>query len=261
MEQGFLRTSLNGSALTGLLSRLALIEGPTAKPFFVEGMGRWLGWTDAIPLAAALQEPTSVGGAKPPARPSRALSLAAHVEREFTRVHAALSRAIEDDGPPAADSRRRGQPVAASLEPVAADTDFPPYRRRYIALQQAMEAGIRPLRTQARTELARLSPEMSRLAAVDAVMCEVLGVREQALLSTMPSLLEKHFKRMCRTHRETTVALDRADAPDDASHGGAWLIEFRKDMQRMLLAELDLRMQPVQGLLETLQTRPPGFHE
>ncbi|WP_287814619.1 DUF3348 family protein, partial [Achromobacter sp.] len=35
---------------------------------------------------------------------------------------------------------------------------------------------------------------------------------------------------------------------------GAWLETFRKDMRSVLLAELDVRLQPVEGLLATLRT-------
>ncbi|WP_175224840.1 DUF3348 family protein, partial [Achromobacter ruhlandii] len=34
---------------------------------------------------------------------------------------------------------------------------------------------------------------------------------------------------------------------------GAWLETFRKDMRSVLLAELDVRLQPVEGLLATLR--------
>jgi hypothetical protein len=36
---------------------------------------------------------------------------------------------------------------------------------------------------------------------------------------------------------------------------GTWLDAFRKDMQSVLLAELDVRLQPVEGLLAALRTR------
>ncbi|KAE8755722.1 DUF3348 family protein, partial [Paraburkholderia madseniana] len=35
---------------------------------------------------------------------------------------------------------------------------------------------------------------------------------------------------------------------------GTWLNTFRKDMQSVLLAELDVRLQPVEGLLAALRT-------
>jgi hypothetical protein len=76
---------------------------------------------------------------------------------------------------------------------------------------------------------------MARLAAVDVVMEQVLGAQERSLLAGVPALLETHFKRL------------RQAAPD------AWLDRFRRDAREVLLAELDLRFQPVDGLLEALR--------
>ena len=123
--------------------------------------------------------------------------------------------------------------------------DFQPFRRRCFSLQQAMEAAISPLRTQLRTAVSRLSPALAQLAALDAVMATTLAPREQAQLAQMPVLLEKHFMRL-----RQTAAAHPTPAP--------WLDQFRQDMQQLMLAELDLRLQPVQGLLATLQQAHPA---
>ncbi len=225
-----LRTGLNGSALAGLLSGLALLDGPASRPSFVHGMGRWLGWADAIPLAAALNTPWH--GAT---TPSRRASAAGAAEREFERVRAALLRSI-DDAIGTAGSRGRG--------PTADDSDFDGHRQRYVALQQAMHAAIEPLRAQLREAVAQQSHETGRLAALDAVMARVLAPREQQLLGLMPTLLEPHFERLRRAAQ---------DAPPTQ-----WLALFRRDMQRLLHAELELRLQPVQGLIDALRSQPQG---
>lgn len=123
-----------------------------------------------------------------------------------------------------------------------------------------MEASISALRGRLRATLASISPDMARLAAVDAVMEQVLGEHERSLLSTVPVLLAKHFERL---HRANHAA--QADTQVPAEHRGvqpeAWLDAFCKDMQSVLLAELDIRLQPVEGLLEALRIRQPGHHD
>jgi len=154
--------------------------------------------------------------------------------------------------------------------------DFAPYRQRYIARQQAMEAGIGPLRGRLRAVLAAKSPELARLASVDAVMEQALDPQEQRLLATVPSLLEKYFKRLRQGHLATlaheTDETDQAaqavmgdtPAPEGPSkpssspiqaQPAAWLDAFGKDMQGVLLAELDIRFQPVEGLLDALRAK------
>ncbi|EHR72374.1 Protein of unknown function (DUF3348) [Burkholderiales bacterium JOSHI_001] len=218
MQQALPPTSLNGSALVGLLAQLNLAEGPAAKPSFVEGLGRWLGWADAIALSAALNGSPAAAASDVDAET---------VEREFTRVQVRLQRSIE-----------------AACGPKVTDLDFPSYRRRCQALQQAMETAVTALRKQLRSALASRPQPLSRLAALDAVMRDVLAPREQALLALMPTLLEKHFER-------------RRRAAPEAAPASAWLGPFRQDMQRLLQAELDLRLQPALGLLDALRNPPP----
>lgn len=66
---------------------------------------------------------------------------------------------------------------------------------------------------------------------------------------------------------DDALAKPQADAPAPAQQAsaaagtaspvtpGAWLDVFRKDMRSVLLAELDVRLQPVEGLLAALRTR------
>jgi hypothetical protein len=218
---------LQGSPLVGLLAELALVDRPTARPSFVEGMGRWLGWKHAIPLSAVLQAPRAAH-----VPPPRARTGASPLAAEFARVHDALTRAIADDGDTASEDGR----------------EFVPWRRRYTNLQQAMEAAIMPLRTQLRDAVAPLSPDGARMAALDAVLASALAAPEQAQLAQMPALLHKHFIRLRPAHFE----------PDPQA---PWLQTLRQDMQRLLQAELALRLQPARGLLDTLCATPQGPHE
>ena len=241
MEQGLPRTPLNGSALVGLLAQLGLVDAQPAKPSFIEGMGRWLGWADAIPLSAALQ--SAPAAAASPAKPLRTARPGPALDREFARVQASLRSLIEDDS-----------------QPALTDADFPSYRRRYIHLQQAMQASIAALRAQARTAVARLSPALGQLAAIDAVMDEALAEREQALLTLMPALLQKHFERLHQADQHASITepppVGAPAQPTSNKFSNVWIKTFRHDMKRMLLAELDLRLQATQGLLEAAAHHP-----
>ena len=54
-------------------------------------------------------------------------------------------------------------------------------------------------------------------------------------------------------HRLQRAAPSEPGTPATAgSAPPAWLPRFRQDMQRLLLAELDLRLQPAQGLVDAL---------
>ena len=232
MAQVSQRTVFNGSALVRLLSRLTDADVREPRQATADRLSQWFGWTDAISLSAALD-----GAVATAAAPSRARASASAEERECVRARAALAKAVAEDGA------------------VAAAADFTPFRRRHLTLQQAMEAGIGPLRGRLRALLAARSPAMARLAAVDVVMEQVLAAREHSLLAAVPALLEKHFTRLRQASPETT------GEPEGEAEAGEWLHVFRKDMKNMLLAELDFRFQPIEGLLEALRMRPPECHE
>ena len=215
------RTGFTDSALVRLLARLNDITAPESRQGFADRLSQWFGWTDAISLSAALD-----GSA---AAPGRARSPAGAERREVDGVRAALVKAIAERG--------------------AFASDFAAHRRRYLARQQAMESAIGPLRGRLRAQLAAASPEMARLAALDVVMEQVLGAQEHRLLATVPGLLEKHFARLRQ------AAERPADESDGGAASGAWLDVFGRDMQGVLLAELDIRLQPIEGLLDALRKR------
>ena len=122
--------ALNGSALVGLLAQLALADRPAAAPSLVEGLGRWLGWREAISVSTALQAaPGRVGTptgtiALPQAAPAAVLArgsatgadaAARSLQDEVRCVGEALARHIEDavraepeDGSVSSSSHTRG---------------------------------------------------------------------------------------------------------------------------------------------------------
>ena len=156
-----------------------------------------------------------------------------------------------------------------------------------------METSIGNLRSRLRGMVAARNGEMTRLAVVDAIMDRALLPKERALLGAIPKLLQPHFERLRKVEEAALQAQADAqaaqadgapdgEAPDagasdagaSAKNGtpasadagaqaastapaitpGAWLDTFRADMRSVLLAELDVRLQPVEGLLAALRT-------
>lgn len=230
MVQVSRRAGFTDSALVRLLARLTDVNVPESRKSFSDQLSQWLGWKDAIALYSALN-------GSPATAPSDALASGNAEEDEFTRLKTALMSAIAEDG-----AFMRGQSTDAAV-------DFATYRRRYLTRQQTMAARIGPLRQRLRTKLEATSPAMAQLAAMDAVMEQALSAHEQRLLATVPVLLEKHFKRL-KLADEVDQA---ASEPDNEAPPPAWLDMFGRDMQAISLAELDTRLQPVEGLLEALR--------
>jgi len=238
------RTGPSGPALTRLLARLGEVEAGRSPHSTSDRLSLWLGWADAIALASALD-------GTPPPVPAGSRASAAEEEREYARVRRYLVQAIAADT--SAAGRRRDNARVALRKPAREPgIGYADFRQCYLLLQKTMETEIAGLRSRLRSGLAAKASEATRLAVVDAVMERVLGARERALLASAPALLEKHFERLRQAARETEP---EAAGPDAAAApaADAWVELFRKDMRSVLLAELDVRLQPVEGLLAALR--------
>lgn len=319
MLQAPQRTGLSGPTLIRLLTRLTDVDVPESRQPLSDHLSQWLGWTDAIALSAALNN-------RPPAIAPGARQFSSQEERECERVRTTLADAIASDT--AATAAKRVMPgqmpakAAAALQ--ADDADYANFRQRYLSLQHTMETSIGNLRSRLRGMVAAKTPEMTRLAVVDAIMDRALLPRERTLLGAIPKLLQGHFDRLRLAEKAAldeiaaqaeaqalaeaeaqalaeadadaeaeanaegdakadAEAAPQADAQADASAAdaaaadaaaasadakpagtppqatltaptpGAWLETFRKDMRSVLLAELDVRLQPVEGLLAALR--------
>ena len=258
-------TGLTGSDLIRLLARLA---GPQAQAIssaaptvFSTQLSQWLGWTDAVALASALDGGAAVG------LPLQGDS-AAQLLEEGLRVRAALAKALSTPG---ADSSGPGRwPVkpraGARLggAPGEDPTDFATHRRQVHAQQQVMETAVSSLRARLRAAVAAASPQHARLAAVDAVMEQALLPQAQRLTSAVVVLLERRFRTL---QADADEVAQRAVNPRPAPLGSpspaevrgkdsapAWLEVFRQDLEAVLLAELDFRFQPIEGLMAALRS-------
>lgn len=243
------RTNFSGPPLIRLLSRLLDANVQEPGQLLPDRLSQWLGWTNAIDLASALGASPAAG-----ARAGSDRQDIAEAEQDCARVRAMLERAIAGLGEPA-PARARARPKAAiprdgrHVPPV----EYSIYRQRYGSLQQNMESAITALRARLRVMLASGSPGSARLAVLDAVMEQALSEREYELLSAIPGLLEQRFLRL----RPAGSGAEEEGVPEQSPASGDWLGVFCTDMQSVLSAELDLRLQPVEGLLGALRADRP----
>jgi hypothetical protein len=284
MVQAPLQATLSGPTLVRLLARLAEADVSGPQQPLADRLSQWLGWTDAIGLSTALNAPLNAQPRAGAVRAAEAPPLDREDAAQVANARSALTKAITRACAP--PDPRRGARANAHPNP-AADPDAPvnyaEFRQDYLSIQQMMETEVGQLRGRLRALLAARTPALARLAAVDAIMERSLGAREQRVLAMIPGLLGTYFERLRRAGQqaladaeataagggaetlvETTAAKSSVNnlANSAANHTvntailpGAWLTAFRKDMQSVLLAELDIRFQPVQGLLAALRAR------
>ena len=223
------------SDLVRLLSPWVPARDGGAPGDLAQRLGQWVGAFDAIALQStqrairALDAGTALrrGGAG-----GAALAAA------FEQARAALLHAIAQD--PALPN----------------ETTYAPYKRRHLELQRQMEQMIGALREHVRECLARGTPALRQLAALDAAMDKVTARREQSLLPRAVALLERRFNELRRQHERQlkAAAPETEDDPLGWRRPGEWLHRFETEWRQVLRAELSLRLEPVAGLVEASGT-------
>lgn len=233
----------NRSRLVRSLSALSPADAAAPGPNVPERLGHWVGVGDALVLYSALHP----GKAAAPADEAFLATEVARLQQELKQIRATLDKAIRTDAVfrPAQRARSQGAESApAHVEFEAAfETDFLPYRRACLLHQRTMATRIGAWRARVREVLAHGSPALQKLAALDAALEQALAQRERDLLSTLPALLEKRFDAL-------------QQAPASPMPHGPWLAQFRSEVQELLLAELELRLQTVEGLIATCLADP-----
>lgn len=228
--------------LVRLLSQWTPDAPPEAGAGLGDQLAQWVSAFDAISLHAAHRAIQAMGAAaaRAPA-PGRRPVPPATLARDFAQVRAQQARAI----------------VQAPALPN--EFTYAPYKRRHLELQRQMGLAVDALRQHARDALAASSPALHQLAALDAAMDKVVSPREQALLPVAVTVLERRFGQLQAAHlkalNDARQALpEGCEAPEDDPmlwrRPGAWLHRFEQDWQQALHAELDLRLEPVAGLIE-----------
>jgi len=261
------RTPPTGSAFIRLLASMTDAQAPASPDDFAQRLTQWFDWTHTMSLSTALSE----GSVPPATEVGRFIKgTAPDDEREHARVKATLARQIDQACSGTVAARPRAT-VVSPLQPTLEEMlDIGSHRRRYAACQQAMDAQIGPLRRRLRATLSGQSPALARLATLDGLMEQVVGAQERVLLSGVPALLERRFEQLRRAHEERRFeqqSIAASDQPGIVPQAMPlpmplpvslpWLDHFRRDMNALLLAELELRLQPVEGLLDASRNLRP----
>jgi hypothetical protein len=146
---------------------------------------------------------------------------------------------------------RNPMPAAMILHPLVWDELWEPYRRYLSDHQKQMSLWLGRWRRKARSALAVAGGDLQILARMDAVYDDALHEKETRLLSTLPLRMGRHLARLVAKHLP----------PDEAANGQrsasspVWLRDFETELRAGLLAELELRIQPLLGLVEALESK------
>jgi hypothetical protein len=148
---------------------------------------------------------------------------------------------------------RNPMPDQVLVTPVIWDDLWEPYRRYLMDHQKQMTLLLGRWRRQARSMMLKAGGECQALARLDAVYDLALSAKESRLLSTLPVRMSQ---LLARRLRENVFPSPDAQAPAERSVSTpAWLTQFENDLRGSLRAELELRLQPLWGLMEAFESK------
>jgi hypothetical protein len=244
------RTNFQSSQLIRCLADLAIADAGEPVNAFAEKLGLWIHFADAITLSAVHNDSI----ARPSTMPPEAQSAAGAVAGDhFDRIQDILVNSITKSCSLNSGKTHIQLPTPKLELPMDLAAAYTPYRRFYEAHQRDMESSIRPLRVNVREALATASPTLKKLADLDTTLEKILRDRESKLLSKVPALLRKRFEQLFKEHQKKLADTQQEDNPAGWVQSGGWLARFCEDMQMLLLAEVELRLQPTVGLIEAFK--------
>lgn len=249
---------LNSSRLVLLLQQWAQAQSGPVRQDVAEQLSLWLSTVDAVKLSRALHALESVAHqAVVPAGADSAVNVHA-LQASLDAVRAELTDAVTVK--PAAPKPARGRADHTPVEGLdpEAEADFALHAARYLSVQKQMDTRLAALRVQLRQSLAAGPPALRQLAALDAVMEQMLGAHEQRLWASLPSHLERRMVQLRTAYQQRLEAAGHEDEASRWRLPGGWLWSFENDQRALLLAELQVRLQPLSGLVEAVaQSRIP----
>jgi hypothetical protein len=227
-----------------------MVDAADSGNAIAEKLGQWIHFADAITLSAVHN--ASIASSLKIQHDAR-VAARTGAGAEFDRIQALLINSITKSCSLNAGNTHISLPTPVLELPLDLAAAYAPYRRFYEAHQRDMEMGIQPLRFNVRDALAKASPKLKKLADLDATLETILRDREKQLLAKVPVLLKKRFEHLFKEHQQKLVDTQQADNPAGWTRAGGWLARFCNDMQMLLLAELELRLQPSMGLIEAFK--------
>ena len=148
---------------------------------------------------------------------------------------------------------RNPMPDQVLVTPLVWDDLWEPYRRYLLDHQKQMSLLLARWRRQARSALLTSGGELQALARLDAVYDLALSAKEARLLATLPMRMGQLLARRVREHVPSPPDGESTTARSVSTP--SWLTQFENDLRLSLMAELELRLQPLLGLVEAFESK------
>lgn len=249
-----------GTRLLRYLSDMAVSEVSFTQTHFSERLGRLIDIGESMKLSAFHDR---LQGVMVETNTNTKNQASASPKEEVLRIRLLLVKSVVESFVPSDGSARVELPVLKAGIPLEQLATFEPYQRFYLSHQREFEYKLQRLQSRVRGIMSVLSTDMAQLVALDEVIRNTLLPHTRKSLTVIPKLLGKRFDFLLQeylTQHEGAAEEIKQSQPNDEilrmwTQPNAWLDKFLKEMQALLLAELELRLLPVMGLLEAIDEK------
>jgi hypothetical protein len=232
---------VNTTQLVRYLTELSVADISLSHGKFIQNIAQFTNFSGSLTLFDAHTDLNKL-----PSQPAGGSAEA--IVEQFLNSRTNLLALINSHFAMTEEASRIQRPVINDQTSAERAADYALHKPFYIAIQNEIDFKIRALRLDIRAAIAELSPKLAKLAALDAALADTLAKRSRDLLAAVPQLLTRRFQQLQEEHPQQLSVLP----PLLWLQAGGWLAQFYSEMQCLLLAELDLRLLPVLGLLEAL---------
>ncbi len=257
MPRSALKTNAPSSPLMQKLHSLSVLDCAQPHSRFVATIGKFIDFSEAMSLSELLSDLPHIASSNDSAgdvsnntgaKTGSAGVKAHYLQSRGEMMNFIVQSFITDNCPV---SLRL--PVASDATFTHEDQGLSAYQRFYALHQSEMEANILKLQAYIRRYMSAHSTQLSQLVVLESKLNEILLAYSRKALGAIPSLLAKRFHFLHFDPPETTEGdVKESGGKEGGSKENTALQTFLVEMQSVLLAELDIRLQPTLGLVEAL---------
>ncbi|MDO9264694.1 MAG: DUF3348 family protein [Desulfosalsimonadaceae bacterium] len=253
--------SLNSTRLVRLLSDQNVSGIKVSRAHFAERFAQMLHFSSVINLSMALEDVSGVDF-----KPSGISGLS--IRNAFLSAQTELVRFIITGFAPITRRMDNPLPTAESLhthceltgifsakhkgKSKKQTTAYEPYRKFYMSRQRGLDIRVQHLRAEIRDSISGLSPVLAQLSRMDKALSESISEASREIFALVPKLLEQRFTRLFDIHRPELPENPEVTDLEPWMKPGGWISAFCIEMRELLLAELEVRLQPVVGMIDSL---------
>lgn len=247
MTQATLHHPVRGSKLVRFLSEYEMSNIHVSHKNFAQRLGLLVDLSDSVTLAESL----------------RAIPKMAHkvtealtelgcegLVQEFLKQRAIVLKSILKSFDFNAVFIQFKLPTPQSDTSIADAINFDQYQRFYLLHQSELDVKTEKIRALVRREISEHSLNLAQLAELDKTLSQSMVIPTRKRFAVVVKILKTRFEQLyseyCETFKESTCV----EQPLSWINEKGWLTQFYAEMQQLLLAEFEVRLQPIIGLVE-----------